>query len=91
VVHRGTLELGICDGAVPLDVAVKLAFDAEQRVALRSEYEVYRRLGSRVQRGMATTLGFFDDSEGAACALVMLYAGVRLSTELLGHLSISDR
>ncbi len=75
---------------MPLDV-VKLAFDTEQRDAL-SEYEVYRRLRLKgIQRGIATILGFFDDSEGAACALVMHYAGVAPSTELQGNLSISDQ
>src|SRR6266566_3220064 len=34
VVHRGTLELEICDGVMPLDVVVKLAFSSEQRDAL---------------------------------------------------------
>ena len=85
VVHRGTLEPLIFDGAMPLDVVVKLAFDSEQRDALKSEYEVYRHFRSRgVRQGIATTLGLFDDSEGAACALVMLYAGVSLCTESQG-------
>ncbi|KAF8808131.1 hypothetical protein BYT27DRAFT_7211721 [Phlegmacium glaucopus] len=92
VVHRGTLEPANWDYPTPLDVVVKLAFDIEQRDALRSEYKVYRRLRSKgVHRGIATALGFFDDSEGAACALVMLYAGVPLLTESQGNLSTSDR
>jgi hypothetical protein len=91
VAHRGTLKPEICDSAIPLDVAVKLAFDSEQREALRSEYEVYRHLKSKgVHKGIVTTLGIFDDSEGCACALVLLYAGVPLS-ESQGNLSISDR
>ncbi|KAF8351680.1 hypothetical protein F5887DRAFT_1069354 [Amanita rubescens] len=91
VVHRGTLKPAICDGAMPLDVVVKLAFDSDQRDALRSEYEVYRRLKSKgVRQGIATALGFFDDSEGCACALVLLYAGVSLS-ESQGNLSGIDR
>jgi hypothetical protein len=78
-VHRGTLKPGISDGAMPLDVVVKLAFDVEQRDALKSEYNVYCYLRSKgILRGIATPLGFFDDSEGGACALVMLYAGVPL-------------
>ena len=80
VVHRGTLEPEICDGAMPLDVVVKLAFRSEQQDALRNEYEVYRHLKSKgVHQGIATVLGIFDDSEGCACALVSLYAGVSLS------------
>ncbi len=42
VVHRSTLEPEILDGVMPLEVVVKLAFDSEQRDALRGEYEVYR-------------------------------------------------
>jgi hypothetical protein len=91
VVHRGTLKPEICDGVMPLDVVVKLAFDSEQRDALKSEYEVYRRLKSKgVHQGIATALGIFDDSEGCACALVLLYAGVPLS-ESQGNLSEIDR
>jgi len=40
MVHRGTLEPLICGGAMPLDVVVRLAFDTEQRDALKSEYEI---------------------------------------------------
>ena len=48
------------DGAMPLDVVVKLAFNFEQRDALRGEYEVYRCLRSKeVVQGIATALGFF--------------------------------
>ena len=90
VVHRGTLTSEIPDGAL-LDIVVKLAFDTEQRKALRNEYQVYRHLKLRgVRRGIATALGFFDDSEDDACALVLLYAGVPLSTESRGNLSIPD-
>ncbi|KIL60515.1 hypothetical protein M378DRAFT_14077 [Amanita muscaria Koide BX008] len=90
--HRGTLELEASDDTVPLDVVVKLAFDIEQRDALREEYEVYRRLRSNgVLRGIATVLGFFDGAEDDACALVMLYAGVPLVTEPQHILSVSDR
>ncbi|KAK2467449.1 hypothetical protein APHAL10511_000304 [Amanita phalloides] len=92
VVHRGTLKLDLKSVTMTLDVVVKLAFDTEQRDALKSEYEIYRHLRSKgVCRGIATTLGIFDDSEGAACALVMLYAGVPLCEESQGNLSISDR
>lgn len=97
VVLRGTLEPEILGCAMPLDIVVKFAFDFEQRDALRSEYEVYRHLRlkgvvaiPKGVEGITTALGFFDDHEGAACALVMLYAGVPLSTELQGNLSISD-
>ncbi|KIL58786.1 hypothetical protein M378DRAFT_132107 [Amanita muscaria Koide BX008] len=91
VVHRGTLKPEISDGAVPLDVVVKLAFNTEQRDALRDEYEVYRHLRSKeVLQGIATVLGFFDYSEDGVCALVMLYAGVPLVTELQ-RISVSDR
>lgn len=90
-VHRGTLEPGISDGTIPLDVVVKLAFDTEQRDALKSEYDVYRCLRSKgILRGITTPLGFFDDSEGCACALVMLYAGVSLIAVPQHNLSISD-
>jgi len=75
---------------MPLDVVVKLAFDSEQRDALRNEYEVYSRLKSKgVHQGIATALGIFDDSEGCTSALVLLYAGVPLS-ESQANLSISD-
>lgn len=91
VVLRGTLKPEIWDDARTLDVVVKLAFDIEQRAALGGEHEVYRRLQSKgVHRGITTPLGFFDDSEGSACALVMPYAGVPLS-ELHRNLSISER
>ena len=76
MVHRGSLKPKMRDGAMPLDAVVKLAFDIEQRNALRSEYEVYRPLSSKgVHQGIATALGFFNDSEGGACAVVLLYAG----------------
>ncbi len=40
-----------------LDVVVKLAFDIEQRDALRGEHEVYHHLWSKgVHRGIATPL-----------------------------------
>lgn len=59
-------------------IAVKLAFNIKQRDALRNEYKIYRYLRSKgVSRGIATTLGFFDDSEGTACTLVT--AGVPVS------------
>jgi hypothetical protein len=90
VVLRGTLKPEIWDVASTLDVVVKLAFDAEQRASLRDEHEVYRRLRSQgVHPGITTPLGFFDDSEGTACALVMPYAGIPLS-ELNRTLSISE-
>lgn len=92
MVHRGTLEVEGSDEFFPLDVVVKLSFSSEQRNALRSEYEVYRRLGLRgVLRGITTALGFFDDSEGGPCALVLPYAGVSLATVPERFLSISDR
>lgn len=90
-VHRGTLKPGTLDGAMPLDVAIKLASDVEQRAALKSEYDIYCCLRSKgILRGIATPLGFFDDSEGGACALVMLYAGVPLIAVPRRNLSISD-
>ena len=91
VVLRGTLEPEILNCAIPLDIVMKLAFDFEQRDALRSEYEVYRHLRLKGVQGIATTLGVFYDFDGAACTLAMLYAGVSLSTESQGDLSISDR
>ena len=65
MVHHSTLEPLIFDGAMPLDVVVKLAFDAEQQDALKNEYEVYCHFRLRgVWQGIAMTLGLFDDSEG---------------------------
>ena len=98
VVHHGTLMLPIWDDddETPImDVVVKLAFSVEQREAIRNEYEIYRRLRLKgIHRGIVTTLGLFDDSEGDACALVMLHGGVPLPTDLQGNLtcnlSISD-
>ena len=90
-VLRGTLESEV-DCVTPLDVVVKLAFDFAQRDALRSEYEFYRLLKSKgVQKGILTPMGFFDDHDNAACALVMLYAGCPISSELICNLSTSDR
>jgi hypothetical protein len=92
VVHRGTLEVESSDESVPLDVVVKLSFSSEQRDALRSEYEVYRQLGLKgVLKGITTALGFFDESEGGPCALVMPYAGVSLVMEPERVLWSSDR
>lgn len=92
VTHRGTLEVEYSDEFVPLDVVVKLAFHNEQKDALRNEYEVYRCLRLEgILRGVTTVLGFFTDSEGGPCALVMLYAGVSLDTQLERSLSISDQ
>ncbi|KIM88062.1 hypothetical protein PILCRDRAFT_63060 [Piloderma croceum F 1598] len=91
VVHRGALKLNNGDRSTLLDVAVKLAFDSQQRDMLRTEYETYRRLRSKgVLRGLTTTLGFFDDTEGDLCALVMLYAGNSLLEEPERILSVSD-
>lgn len=89
VVHRGVLGSDLWGGAMPLDVVVKLAFDSTQQDSLKSEYEVYRCLKSKGVQGIATTLGIFDDSEGCASALLLLYAGVPIS-ELQGKLSVSD-
>jgi len=90
VAHRGTLNVDDMDGSMPLDVVVKLAFDSEQRDAFRHEYEMYRLLRLKgVVKGIKTVLGFFDDLEGGACALVMLYAGVSLRAEQA--LSLSER
>jgi len=82
VVHGGTLFAESSDGCVSLDVAVKLAFDSEQRDALQHEYDMYRLLRSKgVVKGIAVVLGFFDDFEGhGPSALVMLNAGVSLGT-----------
>jgi hypothetical protein len=91
VVHRGTLHVESSDESVPLDVVVKLAFDSEQRDALKNEYEIYRLLRSNaVVQGIATVLGFFDDVEGGPSALVMLYAGVSLEMEPERDLSSSE-
>jgi len=91
IVHGGTLQLESAEGSVPLDIVVKLAFDNQQRHALRDEYEVYCNLRSKgVLRGITTVLGFFDDCEGGPCALVMLYAGASLATEPERVLPVSD-
>jgi len=72
-------------------VAVKLAFDSQQRDMLRTEYETYRRLRSKhVLRGLTTTLGFFHDTDDDLCALVMLYAGDSLLDQPECILSVSD-
>lgn len=92
VALRGTLKPKNMEGAGSLDAVSKLAFDAEQRDSLRREYELYLLLKSKgVHRGITPTIGFFDDVEGSACALVMLYAGVPISTLDPGRmLSTSD-
>lgn len=76
---RGTLKPKSMEGT--LDAVVKLAFDGQQQDSLKSEYELYRLLKSKgVHRGITPTIGPFDDLEDSACALVMLYAGVLIST-----------
>ena len=91
VAHRGRLKPETSGVSVPLDVVVKLAFDNEQRDGLRSEYEVYRTLRSKgVLKGITTSLGFFNDTEGGPCALVMLYAGRALVAEPKCVLTVSD-
>lgn len=91
VVHRGILKPEPQDDVTPLDVVVKLAFNDEQREALKCEYEFYRCLKSKgVHQGIARALGIFDDCEGCACALVLLYAGIPIS-ESPSKLSVSDR
>ena len=78
IVYHSTLQL---EGYVPLDVIVKLAFNSDQS-ALRNEYTIYHNLKQKgVLRGITTVLGFFNDWERGPCALVMLYAGVSLTTE----------
>lgn len=68
------------DGVTPLDVVLMLAFRTWQRDYLKSEYKIYLHLKSKgVHQGITTVLGHFDDREGSACALVMLYAGVPIS------------
>ena len=53
-----------------------------------SRRNVYSHLKLQgVHQGIATVLGIFDDSEGCACALVLLYAGVPPSQ---ANLLISD-
>ena len=87
----GTLTPDNLDGAMPLDVVVKLAFDSGQWDSLRNEYEVYLRLRSKgVHQGITTVLGFFDDFDGSSCALVMLYAGVPISTYSGSNLTIAE-
>jgi len=91
VVHRSALGVEGLDRSTPLDVVVKLAFDSEQRDALKSEYEMYRLLRSKgVVKGITTVLGSFDDFEGGPSALVMLHAGVSLVTKPEPVLSVSE-
>ena len=93
VVHRGTLsaESSSLGGSLPLDVVAKLAFDSEQRDALKHEYGIYRLLSSKgVVKGITTVLGSFDDFEDGPSALVMLYAGVSLGTKPERVLSVSE-
>ena len=90
MVHRGMLDVESSRGFMTLDVVVKLAFDGEQRAALKNEYEIYRLLRSkRIVNGIATVLGLFDDFEGGPSALVMLDAGGPLGPERL--LSAAER
>jgi len=67
VVHHGMLKLKHIDQSVPLDVVVKLAFNSQQQDMLRTEYESYHHLRSKgILRGITTTLGFFNDTEGVS-------------------------
>ena len=73
------------DGITP-----KLAFRSWQRAYLKGEYKIYLHLKSKgVHQGITTVLGHFEDKEGSACALVMLYAGVPIS-DLGRKLTISE-
>ncbi|KAF9518757.1 hypothetical protein BS47DRAFT_194993 [Hydnum rufescens UP504] len=91
LVHRGTLNFDIPGVSGAIDVIVKFAFELEQQDALRAEHEVYRLLRSKgILTGIATTLGIFDDCEGMANALIMVYAGVSLSQGPHCILSASD-
>jgi len=92
VVLRGMLDADGSDGSTPLDVVVKLAFDSEQRAALRDEYATYRFLRSQgVMKGIATALGFFNDYEHGPSALVMRDAGVSLGMEPGWALTLFER
>lgn len=92
VVLRGVLAADGSGGSSLIDIVVKLAFDSEQRDALRNEYEAYCTLRLKgIVQGIATVLGLFDDCEGGPSCLVMRYAGVSLGTELERVLSVSER
>ena len=93
VAHGGMLIAESSDERISLDVVVKLAFDGEQRDALKHEYEVYQLLRSKdVVKGIPIVLGFFDDFEGhGPSALVMLNAGVPLGTTPEQDLLTSER
>jgi hypothetical protein len=93
VAHGGMLTAESSDGRISLDVVVKLAFDSEQRDALKHEYEVYQLLRSKaVVKGITAVLGFFDDFGGhGPGALVMLNAGVPLGTTPAQDLLRSER
>ena len=93
VAHGGMLIAESSDERISLDVVVKLAFDGEQRDALKHEYEVYQLLRLKdVVKGISTVLGFFDDFEGhGPSALVMLNAGVPLGTTPEQDLLTSER
>jgi hypothetical protein len=90
IIHGGTLTVLGSDRL--LDIAIKLAFDREQRDALRHEYKMYRFLWSKwVVKGITTALGFFDHAEQPGpCALVMLSAGDSLVTTPDQVLSVSE-
>jgi hypothetical protein len=91
-IHCGILEPEISDGAMPLDIVIKLTFNFEQQDALKSEYGVYYSLRSnRICRGIVTLLDFFDNSKGGACPLIMPYAGVLLDEVPWWNLSTSDQ
>jgi len=92
VVHRGMLNVESSRGFMTLGAVVKLAFDREQRAALKNEYEIYRLLRSkRIVDGIATVLGLFDDFEGGPSALVMLDAGEPLGPEPERPLPAAER
>ena len=81
IVLRGTLQVEASTRHGLLDVAVKLAITGQQREALWNEYTVYGRLKMEgVDAGITTPIGFFEDVDGGASALVMPYAGIPLAT-----------
>ena len=91
VALRGTLKPESMEGAAALDVIVKLAFDDGQRDSLKKEYKLYLHLRTEgLQQGITPIIGFFDDTDGFACALVMLYAGVPIS-DLGRNLTATER
>lgn len=73
------MELETVDGQrLVYHVAVKLAFNEEQRIRLKREYAIYTHMEAANVIGIMNTIGLFQDMEGQALALVMSHGGLSL-------------